>query len=146
VKHWIVTRIADGAVVSRYQADAPIEWQGMEFATHAHTEEVQPETPAPPPELRHITKLAFRNRFTMAEKAAIEIAALDNPGAPMAQRGQAAGLRAAMKDQEVAQYIDLNRAETRGGVQALEAAGLIGTGRAAQILDGAIQPQEVYRG
>lgn len=146
MKHWIVTRIADAAIVYRYQAEEPVEWQGMEFATHAHTEEVQPEEPPAPAEVRHITKLAFRNRFTMAEKAAIEIAALDNPGAPLAQRAQAAGLRATMKDQEAAQYIDLNRAETRGGVQSLEAAGLIGTGRSAQILDSAIQAQEVYRG
>ena len=33
-----------------------------------------------------ITKLAFRNRFTGAEKVAIEFACLDDPAAPMPQR------------------------------------------------------------
>lgn len=146
MKHWIVTRLSDGETVYRYQHPEPVEWHGMEFATHAHVEEAQPEPEAPPPELRHITRLAFRNRFTMAEKAALEIAALDNPSASMVQRGQAAGLRATMKDQEAAQYIDLSRAETRAGVQALEAAGLLGAGRALVILDAAIQPQEVWHG
>lgn len=145
--HWIVTRMADGAIVYRYQADAPVEWQGMEFATHTHAQEPPPTEPeAPPPSARRITKLAFRNRFTQAEKAALEIAALDNPAASTTQRAQAAGLRATMKDQEVATYIDLSRADTRAGVQALEAAGLIAAGRAAQILDAEIQPHEVFNG
>jgi hypothetical protein len=147
VKHWIVTRIADGAIVYRYQHPEPVEWSGMEFATHTHAEEVQPEdVPPAPPEVRHITKLAFRNRFTQAEKAMIEIASLDSPVAPMQRRAQAAGLRASMKDQEVAQYIDLSRPETRAGVQQLEAAGLLAAGRAAVILDAPVAPAEVWHG
>lgn len=145
MKNWIVTRIADGAVVYRYQADAAIEWQGMEFSTHTHAEEL-PEVPPEQVGLRHITKLAFRNRFTAAEKAAIELAALDVPTAPQQVRAQAASLRATMKDQEAAQFIDLNRPETRAGVQALEAGGLLAVGRAAVILDGPISEVEVYRG
>lgn len=52
MNHYIVTRIADGAVVYRYQSEAPVEWQGMEFATHDHTVEVMPgeEPPAALPE------------------------------------------------------------------------------------------------
>jgi AAA+ superfamily predicted ATPase len=91
---------------------------------------------------RKITRLAFRSRFTRAEKTAIEIAALDNPAAPMAQRQQAAMLRADLADQAQATFIDLDRADTRAGVQALEAAGLLAAGRAAEILDGPVQPQE----
>lgn len=147
MKHWIVTRKSDAAVVYRYQADVPVEWQGMEFTTHDHMEEVVPEPePEAPVDVRRVTKLGFRNRFTMSEKATLEIAALDVPTAPMAARAQAAGLRATMKDQEVAQYIDLLRPETRAGVQQLEMAGLIGPGRAAQILDGPIADVEVWRG
>lgn len=84
---------------------------------------------------RYITRLAFRNRFTMAEKVALEIAALDNPAATMAERQNAAALRAHMKDQENAQFIDLDDPVTRGGVQSLETSGLLGAGRAAVILD-----------
>ena len=95
---------------------------------------------------RHITTLAFRNRFTRAEKVTLEMAALDNPAAAMAQRQQAAALRADLKDQESATFIDLDRPDTRAGVQALEAAGLIAEGRALQILDAPVQDLERSRG
>lgn len=98
------------------------------------------------PESRHITGLAFRNRFTRAEKIAIELAALDDPSAPMAQRQASAALRADLKDQESATYIDLERADTRAGVQALEAAGLLAAGRALEILDAPVQAHERAKG
>jgi len=88
------------------------------------------------------TPWAFRNRFTPAEKAAIEMAALDDPAADMAVRGQAAMLRASLKDLAVAEYADLQRADVRDYVQALEAAGLLATGRAAEILDAPLTADE----
>ena len=91
---------------------------------------------------RHITVLAFRNRFTQSEKIAIEIAALDNPAAAMPQRAQSAALRANQLDVQAAQFIDFDRADTRGGVEALEAATIIAPGRAAEILDAPIQAHE----
>ena len=45
-----------------------------------------------------------------------------------------------------AQHIDLQDADTRGGVQALEAAGLIAAGRATAILDTPIQARELPDG
>ena len=89
-----------------------------------------------------ITKLAFRNRFTQPEKVALEIAALDDPTAPMPQRAQAAALRANNADLAAATFIDFQRPETRAGVQMLEAAGLLAVGRAAVILDAEIMPEE----
>ena len=89
-----------------------------------------------------ITRLAFRNRFTQAEKVALELAALDDPAAPMPQRQQAAALRATLADTVAATFIDLSRAETRTGVQSLEAGGLLAAGRALQILDAPVQPEE----
>lgn len=105
------------------------------------------EYPTPPPapapvQTRHITRLAFRNRFTQTEKIGIEIAQLDNPAATMQQRAQAAALRASQADLAVSTFIDLDRADTRAGVQMLEAAGLLGAGRALEILDAEIQPHE----
>lgn len=91
---------------------------------------------------RKITKLAFRNRFTAAEKVTMEIASLDNPAATMAQRQQAAALRVNLADTAAAVFIDLSRADTRAGVQMLEAAGLLAAGRALQILDAPVQPSE----
>lgn len=102
--------------------------------------------PGPPaePVYTKMTKLAFRNRFTQAEKVAIEIAGLDNPAATMPERALAAGLRASQQDLAVAQYIDTSRPETRAGVQQLEAFGLLGVGRALVILDTPIAEIEKF--
>jgi hypothetical protein len=100
-----------------------------------------PEPPAPV--ARHITVLAFRNRFTQAEKVAIELAAADNPAAPMADRQKSAAIRASQADAAAATYIDLDREDTRAGVTALEAGGILGAGRALEILDAPVQPHEI---
>jgi len=101
-------------------------------------------TSAPVVQVRHITKLAFRNRFSQAEKVAIEIASLDVPSAPMQQRAMAAALRANQADVQASKFIDLDRADTRAGVQQLEAVGLIAPGRAAAILDSPVQASETH--
>jgi len=98
-----------------------------------------PATALPP---NAVTKLAFRNRFTRSEKIAIELAALDNPAALPAARQFAAALRADMADQRDAVFIDLNRADTIAGVEALQTAGLVGSGRASVILGGPILEAE----
>jgi len=78
--------------------------------------------PAPPP-VRLLTKLQFRNRFTPAEKVAIYTAASAN-----------VSVQIYLDDINAAEYINLDDASTTAGVAALEAAGLIGTGRTAEIL------------
>lgn len=100
-----------------------------------------PVTPEPVEDWR-VTRLAFRNRFTQSEKVALEMAALDNPSAPMPERVQAATLRAYLADVVAATFIDLARPDTRAGVQMLEAAGLLAAGRALEILDAEITPEE----
>jgi len=109
--------------------------------------ELVPEAPEPPapPAVRRITKLAFRNRFTAQEKVVIEIAGLDDPSAAMQVRAQAAAIRVNQADVSSATFIDLDRADTRAGVQALEAGGILSAGRAARILDDPIQSHEEYR-
>lgn len=94
-----------------------------------------------PPDPR-LTRLAFRNRFTQAEKVMLELAALDDPTAPMAQRQQAAAIRAHLADVAASAFVDLGRADTRAGVQSLEATGLLAPGRALQILDAPVQAHE----
>lgn len=100
------------------------------------------DEPPPAPAARRITRLAFRNRFTQAELVALEIAAIDDPTAPMPARQQAAAIRVMQRQVDNANFIDLDRADTRAGVQQLEAAGLLAAGRAAEILDGPIDPAE----
>ena len=89
-----------------------------------------------------ITRLAFRNRFTTAEKVALEIAGLDNPAADMPARQQAAMLRAYLADVAAATWIDLQHPDTRTGVLQLEVLGLLSGGRALEILDTPILPFE----
>ena len=89
-----------------------------------------------------VTRLAFRNRFTQSEKVALELAALDDPTAPMAQRQQAAAIRVHLADVAVSTFIDLAAQDTRAGVLALEAGGLLTEGRVLEILDAPVQPHE----
>lgn len=88
---------------------------------------------------RHITQLAFLSRFTDAEAIAIDLA---SQGATP----QAAAMRRYQAKVNAATYIDLDRQDTRVGVQALEAGGLLAPGRAFAILDGAIVDHERWRG
>lgn len=89
-----------------------------------------------------ITRLAFRNRFTQAEKVMLELAALDDATAPMAQRQQSVAIRVYLADVAASAFVDLARADTRAGVQSLEVAGLLAPGRALQILDAPVQAHE----
>ena len=84
---------------------------------------------------RKITVLAFRNRFTQAEKVAIDLSSIDDPAATMPARQLAASLRVMASDLTVATFVDLDRSDTRVGVQSLETYGIIGVGRASEILD-----------
>lgn len=70
-----------------------------------------------------ITKLAFLNRLTSDERIGIRAAAAQSPA-----------IADYMAMLDAAQDVDLTDARTIGGVQALEAAGLVGEGRAAEIL------------
>lgn len=144
---YAVIRKSDQAEVYRYAAEAPVEWAGFEFEAHDHTAQPEVEAPVEPPLPRPwITKFAFRSRFHQAEKIAIEIASLDDPAAPMQQRSMAAALRANQADVAVAQFVDLNRPDTRSGVIALEQFGLLAAGRALEILDAAPAADEVWNG
>ncbi|MFN4149287.1 MAG: hypothetical protein ACK4E4_07055, partial [Rhodocyclaceae bacterium] len=75
-------------------------------------------TPATP-----LTKLAFMNRFTMEELAAIYAAAKTD-----------VRVEVWMDKLKLAEFIDLADTRTQDGVNNLEAAGLIAEGRAAEIL------------
>ena len=89
-----------------------------------------------------ITVLAFRNRFTQAEKISIDLGSIDDPTASIEQRQLSAAIRVMNADLAVATYIDLSRADIQNGVNQLEAYGMIGSGRADQILTAPIQDIE----
>jgi hypothetical protein len=95
-----------------------------------------PKTVIEPPIFRRITKYAFLTRFTDEEAIMIDLASIGNTV-------EAASLRRYMNKINAASYIDLNDTITRTGVTSLESVGLLATGRALEILDDPIQPQEV---
>ena len=120
---YIVTRKSDGAEVLRYSSDAPVEWAGMAFATHDHTE--QAEQPTAPSGPRMMTKLEYLRRFTVEERVAIRAAAEQNPV-----------LADYLQLMELAQDINTGDPDTVAAVTMLEQAGLIAAGRAQEILNG----------
>lgn len=131
--------------------DTSVVWDGSSHSAYANYRltfiSAGGEFPSAPSDddadLWRITKLAFKQRFTTAEKVGLEMAGIDNPAAPMEQRALAAGLRVNQADILAATYIDLKRADTRAGVMALEQYGLIAAGRALVILD--TVPTEIER-
>ena len=79
---------------------------------------VEPEIKQP------ISVLDFRNRFTQDEKIAIYTAAK-----------QAVAIQVWIEDLGAAKDVNVTHDQTIAGVNALESAGLIGVGRAAEILN-----------
>lgn len=99
-------------------------WDGSTFSAPEEVTPVQRTT---------ITRLAFRNRFTPAEKVALYTAAKEN-----------IQIQIYLDDVNSATFVDLSRTDTREGVIALENAGLIGSGRALEILDSPVKFNEMY--
>lgn len=98
--------------------------------------------PTPPPVMPWITLLAFRKRFTAAERAMLERKALDDPAGTDAQRNRAAAVRAWFADLAATGHADLADGDVRGPVIQMETATWIAAGRALEILDAPIQPGE----
>ena len=83
----------------------------------------------PAPSRRRLSTLAFRDRFTQAEKVAIYTAAKTGVEVQI----WLDDLAAATPEPD-GTSVDLDDPRTVAGVQALEAAGLIGVGRATEVL------------
>ena len=127
-------QLTDGNVIVADQAFVDAHYPGATLL---------PDTDAPAATLdTRITRMAFRSRFTTAEKVALELAALDDPAATLPQRQAAAVVRVYLTDMAAAAYIDLADPATVAGVQALQTATLLTAERAAEILTAPVQPHE----
>ena len=120
--------IENGVVVNTALADGPIapNWVQTDTAGIGWAYENGVFTApiiAPITAKRSITVLAFRSRFTQAEKQAIYTAAKTS-----------VDVQIWLDDLAVATEVILDDARTTAGVQAMESAGLISAGRAAEIL------------
>lgn len=124
----VVVRIADGVVVAPAQSvedpdyAAYIAWVE---AGNTPALGVEPEAQAP----RIVTKLAFRRRFTLAERIAMD-GAPDNPVVAPSTR---AALRTMARDLELAEEVNLDDEDVIAGLNLLESLGIIGDGRAAEV-------------
>ena len=79
---------------------------------------------------RILTKYQFRKLFTFTERVSIDNFATN----PAITAQNKAVLSTIMKDLDVAGEVQLDNPDVAQGVQFLETVGLLGTGRAAQIL------------
>jgi len=121
--------IENGVVVNVALADSPIDqhWIATEVAGIGWTWDGQnffaPSVPAAAPTVRDLTPVQYLKRFTQAERIAIRAAAASNPVV-----NDYLQLMNAVTD-----VVHLDDPDTVAGLNAMEAAGLIGTGRAAAI-------------
>jgi hypothetical protein len=124
---YIVTRKSDGAEVYRYEAPVPIEFIGFEFATHDHAE-APPEPPAEQPTVvgRVMSKLAYLRLFTQTERIAIRNAAEGSDA-----------LKDYLELLNIAEEVNTADPDIQAALRMLEAVGLIGAGRADEILGSA---------
>lgn len=131
-----VVNKATSQEVYRYAADAAIEWAGMEFATHDHTEQVeqveQVEQATVYGGRRTLTKLEFIELFTHDEYVGLVTAAKTND----ALAAWIKLLEYATPEPINGYSVDLDNETTQMGVYALEALGLLAPGRAAEVLNG----------
>ena len=104
---------------------------------YVNGEFVAPGTSVPIPvvPLPYLTKLAFRNRFTQAEKEALYTAKKTN-----------VAIEVFIDDINNATYVNPFRVDTINGVWGLEQAGLLAAGRAKQILTADVLPDERWTG
>ena len=121
---YVVTNKATGAEVLRYAAVAPVagDFPFDDFEHAEYPDDADPVAPAP---LGQISKLAYMDRFTAAELEGIYGAAKVS-----------LAVEVWMEKFKLAEFIDLADPRTLTGLQALESNGLIGPGRALEILHG----------
>ena len=65
---YVVTLRSTGAEVYRYNADDPVEWSGMEFATHAHTVLTAVIEPEAAEKVEWPNAMSFLLMFTAVER------------------------------------------------------------------------------
>ncbi len=123
---YVVTNKSDQSEVYRYAADAPIAWSGMEFDTHDHAAESTGDSVTDViPTSYTWTKLEYLRRFTQDERIAIRTAAKTS-----------AVLEDYLQLLELASEVKSDDPDIVAALTMLEAGGLIGSGRAQEIING----------
>ena len=126
---WQVTERATGKVVYAYTSDEPVEWPGMEYATHNHNKVIEVvEAPK-----RRLTKLELIGR--MGEAVFVSIIGMAQQSVEMAAWVEMVRMTTPDPD---GTSIDLDDPRTLAGLNALEpvliAQGIVSEGWAAGVV------------
>ena len=126
---WQVTERATGKVVYAYTSDEPVEWPGMEYATHNHNKVIEVVV-APK---RRLTKLELIGR--MGEAVFIAILGMAQQSVEMAAWVELVRMATPEPD---GTSIDLDDPRTLAGLNALEpvliAQGVVSAGWASGVV------------
>ena len=126
---WQVTERATGKVVYAYTSDEPVEWPGMEYATHNHNKVIEVvEAPK-----RRLTKLELIER--MGEAVFVSIIGMAQQSVEIAAWVEMVRMTTPDPD---GTSIDLDDPRTLAGLNALEpvliAQGIVSEGWAAGVV------------
>ena len=137
---YIVTDTATGAEVYRYQSDAPVEWSGMEFDTHTHTECAYPVAEQAAPSkfagLRILTKLEFRSLFPESAIKSIDRFEVQFEQAGFLTDDQKDSIRTAFNDYHEASDVNLDDPRWLPGLGLYVALGMMTTDEVSEVLRG----------
>jgi len=97
-------------------------------------------------QLSIITQLAFLQRFSTEEYAALDIASIDDPSSDSAAREQQAALRKMLKQIDMATYIDLGDVDALLALQTMKTLGILTDSRITEITTNPILEVEKYKG
>lgn len=132
---------SDGAEVYRYQSDAPIEWDGMEFATHDHVALPSAEQLASPPQpkfggRRLLTKLEFRSLFPAAALQGIDRFEAQFEQSPFLTEAQKDQVRTSFADYHAALDVNLDDPRWVPGLGLYVALGIMTAEEVQEVLNG----------
>jgi hypothetical protein len=130
---------ATGDEVYRYDAPGPIEWTGMEFATHAHAEVIA-DSAQPVVTLyggrRALSKIEFRRLFPGTKVALVdEFNALFESN-PLLTDEQKRDIRSGIEDYRATDTVNLDDVSTQKMIGLYTLLGLITPEEASGVLNG----------
>lgn len=140
MNEYIVTRKSDGEEVYRYRSDAPIEWDGMEFAEFDHA-----GRPADSPAVsvvskfggrRILTKLEFRSLFPESTLKAIDRFEVQFEQAAFLTDAQKDEIRTSFKNYHEAKDVDLDDPRWAPGLGLYVALGMMTAEEVSGVLNG----------
>ena len=129
-----------GLSVYEYQADTPIEWEGMEFSTHDHVEVSAPvhieDRPTKFGGRRILTKLEFRSLFPESAIKAIDRFEVQFEQAAFLNNDQKDEIRTSFKNYNAAEDVNLDDPRWVPGLGLYVALGMMTADDVSEVLNG----------